>query len=352
MPDSIHDTPLGPRDRDDREHRHEGHHHDPRGHHHHHHHHGGGADGRTGILIGAAFWINFVFFLIEAVGGLLTNSLALVADAGHMLNDIFSLGLTYLAFRLAGRSADARYTFGYRRAQALAALADAASLGIIMIFIAVEATRRLFNPPEVMALGMLGVAIAGLAANLGAAALLWTRRKTSMNIRGAFLHMSADAMGSVAAIVAAVIIHLTGWRIVDPILSLVLGAFVARGSWRLLGDSVRVLMERAPLGFPMDELADALRAVPGVARIHDLHVWQLDDGSPLASVHVVVAEDWRARHGEALTACRAALGDLFHVDHSTVQIEDEGGGECRTDCRPEAPRNTPPNAEPIGPQPD
>ncbi len=287
----------------------------------------------TGTLIGAAFWINAWFMVIEAVGGWFTHSLALMADAGHMLNDVLSLGLAWGAYRLSAKAAQGAYTYGYRRAQVLAALANAVSLGAIIVFVAMEAVGRIRTPQPVLANQMLIIAVAGFIANLGSGALLFMRRDESLNIRGAFLHLIADALGSVAAIVAAIAIKITGWYILDPLLGLLIALIIAVGAWRLMRDSIAVLMEKAPAGYSEAKLMAALEEVEGVKEIHDLHVWQLDDGKPIASVHVVV-DGVSENHQTILERCLQIFREKFSIDHATIQIESESWASCRIDCRP------------------
>jgi len=284
-------------------------------------------------LIAAAFWINFAFMIIEAVGGWVTHSLALMADAGHMMTDVLSLGLAWGAFRLAGKAAQGSYTYGFRRAQVLAALANAVSLGAIIVFICMEAVSRLRAPQVVHADSMLLIAIAGFIANLASGGLLFMRRDESLNIRGAFIHMMADTLGSVAAIAAAVIIKFTGLNIVDPILGLLIAFIIAFGTWGLMRDSIAVLMEKAPPGYSEAKVTEALEGVEGVKEVHDLHVWQLDDGKPLASVHVVVNGMLSGQHQTILENCHAIFRERFNVDHATIQLESETWAACEVDCK-------------------
>jgi len=290
----------------------------------------------TDRLIAGAFWINAAFMIVEAIGGWMTNSLALLADAAHMLNDVLSLGLTWATYKLAKRAAQGAYTFGYRRAQVLAALADAASLAAIMFFIVMEAVSRLRNPEPVLAGPMLLIAIAGFVANLSSGALLFFRRNENMNIRGAYLHLLADTLGSVLAIIAAILIRTTGIYLFDPILSILLGAFVAVGAWKLMRESVSVLMEKAPAGYNADALAVVLRKVQNVEAVHDLHLWQLDDGQPLASVHVVVNDPATINQRKVIEDCRAIFREQFKVDHATIQIEGKDWPHCTNHCGTEA----------------
>lgn len=286
----------------------------------------------TDRLIAAAFWINAAFMLIEAVGGWWTNSLALLADAAHMLNDVLSLGLTWATYKLAKRAAKGAYTFGYRRAQVLAALADAASLGAIMFFIMMEAISRMRAPEPVMAGPMLVIALAGFVANLSSGGLLYFRRNENMNIRGAYLHLLADTLGSVLAVAAAILIRTTGIYLFDPILSILLGVFVAWGAWKLMRESISVLMEKAPAGYDAEKLSVVLSNIENVEAVHDLHLWQLDDGKPLASVHLVVADPSSIDQRILIEQCRAIFRERFGVEHATIQIEGRDWPHCTNHC--------------------
>lgn len=286
----------------------------------------------TDRLIAGAFWINVAFMILEAVGGWITNSLALLADSAHMLNDVLSLGLTWLTYRLAKRAAQGAYTFGFQRAQVLAALANAASLGVIIVFILKEAISRIYAPEPVLFAPMLLIAMAGFAANLVSGGMLFFRRHENMNIRGAYLHLMADTLGSVLAIIAAILIRVTGIYLFDPILSVMLGLFVSVSAWKLMKESVAVLMEKAPPGYDAEALALALSEIEHVEAIHDLHLWQLDDGRPLASVHVVVSEPASIDQRKLIEQFREIFRTRFHVEHATIQIEGKDWPHCTNHC--------------------
>jgi len=296
-------------------------------HSHHHHPHS------TATLIGVAFWINAGFMIVEVVGGLWTNSLALLADAGHMATDVFSLGLTWLAIRLSAKAADRAYTYGYRRAQVLAALCDAIVLGAILVFIISEAIERLRHPEPILSNAMLIVAIIGLFANFISGWIIFSRRDESLNVRGAFLHLMGDTLGSVAAIVGALIISWTGWVQVDPILSLIISLLIGISAWGLMRDSVDVLMERAPRNVNVEKLIAALKNLEGVEDVHDLHVWELDDGQPLASVHIVVPSDVSGEQYQTiLSGCCRLMREDFSIPHATIQVESLEWTDCSANC--------------------
>jgi len=262
------------------------------------------------------------YMIAEIVGGLLTNSLALLADAGHMLSDVAALGLSLFAIWIAERPPTAKRTYGYYRAEILAALVNGAPLIAISIFIFVEAYHRLWQPPEVQGPIMLAVASGGLAVNLIGLWLLHGGRSESLNVRGAWLHVLTDALGSVGAIVAAALIWAFGWRWADPVASILIGLLVIYSSWRLLAESVSVLLESAPKGIDVDEVHRAMKEVPGVLAVHDLHVWSITSGLDCLSAHVVAAEG--QPHAALLKRLRDSLHEKFGIDHLTIQIEPEG----------------------------
>lgn len=301
------------------------------GHHGHDHHRGPAAERRALRGGRRLLWTLLLaggYMLAEVVGGLWTNSLALLADAGHMLSDVGSLGLSLFALWLAERPPGAQRTYGYYRAEILAALVNGATLVAIAIYIFLEAYRRFRAPPEVAGAGMLAIAAGGLVVNLAGLWILNAGRRESLNIRGAWLHVLTDALGSVGAIVAGLLIWLLGWFWVDPLASVLIAILVIYSSWHLLQEAVSVLMESAPKGLDIDEVRDSIASVPGVIGVHDLHVWTITSGMESLSAHVV-AEDAR-RDPELLGAIRQRLHDRFGIDHVTLQIEPEGFSERQT----------------------
>ncbi|HET6574118.1 MAG TPA: cation diffusion facilitator family transporter [Fimbriiglobus sp.] len=293
--------------------------------------HGHDHDHRSGHRTGSRFRLLLTLLLAggymvaEVVGGLLTNSLALLADAGHMLSDVAALGLSLFAVRVAERPPTPKRTYGYYRAEILAALVNGATLVAVSIYIFDEAYRRVWNPPEVQGGLMLGIAAGGLAVNLLGLWILGRDRRESLNVRGAWLHVLTDALGSVGAITAAGLIWAFGWYWADPVTSALIGLLVVYSSWRLLAESVSVLMESAPRGIDVDEVRDVIRAVPGVLSVHDLHVWSITTGMPSLSAHVV-AEDGQPQ-AALLKRLQSALHDRFGIDHVTIQIEPPGFDE-------------------------
>jgi cobalt-zinc-cadmium efflux system protein len=275
-----------------------------------------GAD-RKALLVAA--FLTAGFMVAEAVGGLLTGSLALLADAGHMLSDSFSLFLALAAVTLAARPATARRTFGYKRAEILAALVNGVLLVVVSIWVIVEAVRRLEDPVEILGVGMLLIALAGLVVNLAAAAVLIRSGGESLNVKAALRHVIGDLAGSVGVIVAAGVIILTGWEPIDAIVSILISVLIAASAWSVLKEAVDVLLESAPEGLDTEEIGMAMAAHEGVDEVHDLHVWQITSGFPTLSAHVMVASgaDCHGIRGEL----EALLGRRYGIEHTTLQVE-------------------------------
>jgi cobalt-zinc-cadmium efflux system protein len=273
-------------------------------------------------MMAIALGITATFLVVEVIGGVLTGSLALLADAGHMLTDVAALGLSLFAMWLARRPSTPQRSFGYRRAEVLAALSNAALLMVISVIIIWEAIQRLTAPPEVRSGLMLGVAIAGFLANAASARVLMSGggHQHNLNVRGAFLHVVGDLLGSAAAILAAVIMLLTGWYLADPILSAGIGLLVFRGAWRLLHESTDVLLEATPSSIDAMRVQQRMSDVPGVADVHDLHIWTVTSGFIALSGHVRVTgqRDWAA----VLLDLAALLREEFGIHHITLQPED------------------------------
>jgi len=259
------------------------------------------------------------FLVVEVVAGLISGSLALLSDAGHMLTDAGALGLAIWAQTLGTRPRSDRKTFGYRRAEILAAAANGIVLGITAIAVIVEAVRRFASPPHIEGFPMLVVAAIGLGINLVAARILMHGGHQSMNLRAAAAHVMADAAGSVAAIVAGALILMFGWTLADPITSILISALILHGAWRLLRDATNVLMEGAPVGIDVAALERVARSTPGVRDVHDLHVWSLVGDAPVITAHVVLDP---AAHGvEVARDVGRRLEDKVGRAHVTVQPE-------------------------------
>jgi cobalt-zinc-cadmium efflux system protein len=263
-----------------------------------------------------------LYMIAEVVGGLLTNSLALLADAGHMLSDAASLALALFALWIAQRPPTPRHTYGYYRTEILAALVNGATLVAISVYIFIEAYERVGEPPEVQGALMMGIAVGGLVINLMGLWILNAGKSESLNVRGAWLHVLTDALGSVGAIVAGGLIWAFGWNWADPVASVLIGLLVIYSSWALLKETVAVLMEGAPGHIDVDEVRDAIRGVEGVGAVRDLHVWTITSGMVALSAHVEAAG---ARpHGALLREVQDTLHEAFEIDHSTIQIDPAG----------------------------
>jgi len=266
------------------------------------------------------------YMVAEIVGGLVTNSLALLADAGHMLSDTAALGLSLFAVWIAERPPTPQRTWGYYRVEILAALVNGAALVAVSIFIFVEAFHRIAQPPEVLGAWMLLIATGGLGVNVAGLWILSGGRHESLNVRGAWLHVLTDALGSIGAMAAAALIWAFGWYRADPAISALIGLLVIYSAWRLVAESVSVLMESAPRGIDVDEVRSVMAAVPGVVGVHDLHVWTITSGLDSLSAHVDVSDG--RRPSEILAELRRVLHERFGIDHITIQIEPEDFGEC------------------------
>lgn len=310
-------TPAAPHGHHDHPEHHDGHDHGG-GHDHHHH-----APEVTAGSERRVLWVMVltgVFMVAEVVGGLLSGSLALLADAGHMLTDSAALALAWFAFRAGRRDADAKRTYGYHRFQILAAFVNGLALFVIAAWIVVEAIQRLIAPVAVMGTEMLVVAAAGLVVNIVAFAILHGGERENLNVQGALLHVLGDLLGSVAAIAAALVILFTGWTPIDPLLSVLVAGLILFSAWRLVRQSGHILLEGAPDNLNPAEIAAALKAgIPEVQDVHHVHAWSLTTERPLVTLHAIVAEG--ADQAAVLRAIHQALAQGFGVDHATVQLE-------------------------------
>jgi cobalt-zinc-cadmium efflux system protein len=269
--------------------------------------------------------LTVVFLAVEVTAGLLTGSLALLADAGHMLTDVAGLVLALVAMKLAQRPPSPRRTYGYHRAEILAALTNALVLLGVGVYIVVEAWSRFREPRPVPGPPVLAVAAVGLGVNAVAAVALRAGSRKSLNVRGAYYEVLADAFSSVGVMVGAGVITLTGWYWVDPLVAVLIAGFILPRTIALLKEAVQVLLEGAPREVDMEALRAAMEDVPGVRRIHDLHVWTLTSGVHALSAHALLAEG--ALHGEVLAALRCRVRDDFAIGHVTVQLEEQCCGE-------------------------
>lgn len=282
--------------------------------------HGHGPDRSAGKrALKIAFALTTGFMVAEVIGGIISGSLALLADAAHMLSDSASLLIALGAIWLAEKPATLRRSFGYQRAEILAALLNGITLVIVSVWILVEAYHRLEDPPEVLGGTMLAVAVVGLVVNVIAAWVLSRGGGDSLNLAAALRHVLADLAGSVGVIVAAVVILLTGWEQADPVVGALIGVLVLASAWPVLRDSVRILLEQAPAGIDPEEVEGAIRGVPGVVDLHDLHLWTITSGFPALSVHVLVEPDSDCH--DRRREIERVLADRFGLDHTTIQTD-------------------------------
>ena len=278
---------------------------------------------RSTRYVGTVLGITISFFTIELVGGIVTNSLALLTDAWHMLNDVFALFFALTAAWLAQRPIDMKKTFGYYRAEVLAGFLNGIFLWAIVVFIFYEALQRIQQPASVDIINMLIISIVGLMANGLSAITLSRSKENSLNIKGAFLHVVADTLGSVGAISAGLIMLFTGWYQVDPLISIMIGALIFYSSGRLIRDSLDVLLEGVPSSIDLSVVKRRIVELKGVKPVHDLHVWCITPSKLCClSAHVVVKEGTNRK--KLLSRLIDMLKEEFGIDHTTIQLEDEG----------------------------
>jgi cobalt-zinc-cadmium efflux system protein len=266
-----------------------------------------------------ALVITSLYLAAEVIGGLATNSLALLSDAAHMFTDVIALALGLFAVWIAERPASSSKTYGYYRAEILVALLNGIVLWLAVFLIFWEASERLRRPPEVAGTGVLVVAIVGLTVNLVAARLLSGAAARNLNVRGALLHVLSDALGSIGVLVSAVVIVVSGWMPADPLASIAIGILILFSSWTLIREAVDVLMEAVPSHIDLEDLRRALEAVPGTTEVHDLHVWTLTTGHYALSAHAVVEESAPSDH--VLAEMTDRMADRFDIRHVTIQLE-------------------------------
>ncbi|SDF36564.1 cobalt-zinc-cadmium efflux system protein [Blastococcus fimeti] len=279
----------------------------------------GSRRGRLAVVLG----LTLAVLVAEVVGAVVSGSLALLADAGHMATDAVGIALALTAVGLAQRPARGRRTFGWQRAEILAAVANGLLLLAVAAYVLVEAARRIGDPPEIASGLVLAVGVVGLVVNLVSLAVLHEGHGESLNLRGAYLEVLADALGSVAVIVAALVMALTGWTHADTVASLVIGVLVLPRAWSLLREALDVLLEAAPRGVDLGHVREHILGVDGVVGVHDLHAWTITSGSPVLSAHVVVTDEALAagHGGRVLDALCACLGAHFDMEHCTFQLE-------------------------------
>lgn len=278
------------------------------------------ASGRYVSRLAAAFGIGLVFLVLELTVGVLTGSLALISDAAHMFTDVFGVGMALVAIVLARhKPPTATRSFGMYRGEVLSALVNAVLLFAVAGYVLYEAYGRFMDPPEVPGLPVLLVAVAGLVANIWAFLLLRSGAQESINVRGAYLEVLADLIGSIGVLVSGAIILLTGWRYADPIVGVAIAVFVLPRVFTLARRSLRILFQHAPERIDVHEVASELDAIEGVIDVHDLHIWTLTSGMEVASAHLAVADE--ADGAEVLRAAQRVLADGYRIEHATLQIE-------------------------------
>lgn len=278
-----------------------------------------GGGGKRGLLI--ALGITVVMMIAEIIGGILSNSLALLSDAGHMFTDTLALALSYAAMKFAEMPATDRRTFGFYRFEILAALFNGVTLVLISLYIMYEAYQRMQAPPQVEGNLMLAIAIIGLIANILGAIFLMKHHEASLNIRGAFLHIIGDAVSSVGVIIGAIVISATGWYFIDPLLSMLIAVGIIIGSAGLVKESVDILLESVPAHISIARLSDEIGQLPGVREAYHIHVWSITSGVYALSAHVVIDDQMVSGSRAVLDSIRTLLADRFKIVHSTIQLE-------------------------------
>ena len=281
--------------------------------------------------IGWAALLTGAFMVAEAGGGLLSGSLALLADAGHMLTDAASLALAWLAFRMAHRPADWQRTYGFHRFQVLAAYSNGLTLGFIALAIVYAAVRRLYAPTEVLAAPMLAIAVIGLLINVAAFRILHGAERDNVNVKGALLHVICDLLGSAAAIAAALVILWTGWTPIDPLLSALVAILILRSAWSLVRETGHILLEGAPVDLDVRALReDLVASVPGVEDVHHVHAWSLTQNKPIVTLHARIADVHDS--DRIASAIKAVLQKRYGVHHATIEIEREACADHHRGC--------------------
>lgn len=277
-----------------------------------------------------ALALTALYMIAEFVGGWLANSLALIADAGHMLTDVAALSLTLAAIWFASRPATAKKTFGYYRLEILAAFVNGIALVLLSLYVIYEGYQRFYSAPEVKGAELTVIAFGGLAVNLFAAYLLHSDHEHDLNMRGAWLHVMGDALGSVAAIVAGVLIYVFGWLWADAVSSILISLIIIFGAWNLIKESVNVLLEGTPAHINLKAVEETLRATEFVSDVHDLHVWTITSGMEALSVHIIHQKE--ISQAELLKTLRTKLHDEFGIDHLTIQMETHESGDKTHPC--------------------
>ena len=288
----------------------------------------GSASGRYSARLSVAFGVLLAFFVLEAVVGLLTSSLALLSDAGHMFTDVLGVGMALAAITAARRPLTNKSTFGLYRIEVLAALANAVLLFGVAGYILYESIGRFMHPQQVAGAPMMFTAAAGLVANIVVFLLLREGANESLNVRGAYLEVLADTIGSVGVLAGGFVTWAFGWYLADPIIAVAVGLFVLPRTFKLARQALRILAQQAPEGVDVSELSDELAALPSVAEVHDLHVWTLTSGMEVASAHLTIKPG--SDHGGVLVAAQRLLSERYRIEHATLQVEPV---ECAKRCQ-------------------
>ena len=281
---------------------------------------------KTRLLI--TTFIVAAIMVAEVVGGILSNSLALLGDAGHMLVDILALGLSLFAINLAARPATPGRTFGYHRVEIMAALANGVLLVMVSVYIFFEAYQRFRNPPVVDVPLMLIIAVIGLIANIIGIFMLRDASHGNLNIKAAFWHILGDSISSVGVVAGGVIIYFTSWEVVDPIIAVLIGCIILWGAVRLVRESTDILMESVPKQMPVEKVVELMKSVPGVDEVHDIHIWTITSGIYALSAHIMIEDQSVSSSGEIMQALNAELSRQFNITHTTLQMECEKCATC------------------------
>lgn len=283
-------------------------------------------------LLKIAFILITAFMVVEVIGGLITNSLALLSDAGHMLSDSIALLLSLLAFWFSEKPSNSKNSYGYKRAEIIAALLNGLTLIAIAIYIFYEGIKRVFQPPEVLSIGMFWIATLGLVVNIIAAWILMKGDKENLNLRSAFLHVIGDLLGSVGAIIAAILIWGFNFQLADPIASMLVAVLVLISGIRVTKSSIHILMEGVPANINLDKIRKNILQIPGILNIHDLHVWSITSGFPALSCHIVLDNKEYNKGDEIISAIRGLIKDKYSINHSTIQLEKDYVCESGDNC--------------------
>jgi len=287
----------------------------------------------TGSKLKYGLLLSGLIFAAELIGGIASNSLALLGDAGHVLADIIALGLSWYGVRQAARLSDARMTFGYHRIGVIVAIVNALAIFAIAGFILYEAFQRFQSPPEVKSGLMLGVAVIGLAVNLLVTFWLRQEQKNNINVRSAFWHAMGDALASVGVIAGGVIMLATGWRIVDPIVSVVISLIILAAAWGILREGFRVILEASPKDVNVMALIETVQQVPGVKNLHDVHVWAISPELRAMNGHVLIEDTSLSEAALIREKIEKVVKEKFGIEHTTLQLECRGCGDNQPFCR-------------------